>query len=301
MILAAAAITVSASAQQRTAEEYLQRYNMLTERLGLDGVGVETIVQNWEKDFPEDENMLVAKWAYYLTKSATTEVVSMDKEKYLGSAPVLSLKDSLGNNVNYFQKITFDDDLFAQASQAIDQAIKQNPLNLDYRVKKIETLIAYEGDSPDMAGTAVRSLIDYNYTSKPQWVYDGGAATVEDFENSVQDFCYSFYNMGTPSAYEAFRNTAQKMIDYKSRNVVFQDDLGSYWQVAKQDTKQAMKYYKKVLKTKPDDYTAIKNSVLIARRDKDVKSEKKYLQMLAKYAPTDIEKESARVRLQALK
>ena len=300
-IIAALMLALPVFAQQRTAEEYLQRYNMLSGRLGVDGVGIETLIQNWEKDFPEDENMLMAKWTYYLSKSVSTEIVTMDKEKYLGNAPVVTLKDSLGNNVNYFQRNVFDDDMFAEASQALDQAIKINPLNLKYRVEKITALIIYEGDSPDMASSAVRSLIDYHYTSKPQWTYDAEPVTQTDFEEAIQDFCYSFFQMGSPTGYEAFRATAQKMIDYKSKNIAFQNDMGSYCQVVTQDYKQALKYYGKVLKAQPDDYTAIKNSVLIARKQKNVKNEKKYLAMLAQYSPDEIERSSAKVRLQSLK
>lgn len=300
-ILAAAAIALPALAQQRTAEEYLQRYNMLAGRLGADGVGIETLIQNWEKDFPEDENMLMAKWVYYLSKSVSTEVVVMDKEKYLGNVPVVTLKDSLGNNVNYFQKNVFDDEMYALASQALDQAIKQNPLNLRYREEKISALIVYEGDSPDMASAAVRSLIDYHYTSKPQWNYDSEPVSQTDFEETIQNFCYNFFQMGSPTGYEAFRATAQKMIDYKSKNVVFQNDLGSYYQVVKQDNKQALKYYTKVLKADPKNYSAIKNCVLISRKQKNVKSEKKYLALLAEHSPDELERTTAKARLQALK
>ena len=77
------------------------------------------------------------------------------------------------------------------------------------------------------------------------------------------------------------------------------DNMGSYYLVAENDSKTAMKYYSKVLKKAPDDYTAIKNSVLIARKQKNTKMEKKYLEKLAGIS-TGQEKLAAEARLKLL-
>ena len=289
-----------ASAQQ-SEQDFLQRYNTLAGRLGAAGVGIETLLENWEEAYPDDLNMLKAKWSYYFTKSQSTTIEAMDRDKYLGEAPTLSLQDSLGKTVNYFQKTVFDDEMFGLATAALEKASKLAPDDLELHVGRIAGLIAYEAESPDMAKAAVRSLIDYNYLSKPSWTFGGEAMDQEDFEGEIQEICFSFYNIGSPASYEAFRETAQKMIDYKCKNVVFQNDIATYYQVYKDNPKEALKRYAKVLKSVPDDYTAIKNSVLIARRTNDKKNEKKYLTLLAKYAPTETEKAQAQARLSALK
>ena len=289
-----------ASAQQ-SEQDFLQRYNTLAGRLGAAGVGIETLIENWEEAYPDDLNMLKAKWSYYFTKSQSTTIEAMDRDKYLGEAPTLSLQDSLGKTVNYFQKTVFDDEMFGLATAALEKASKLAPDDLELHVGRIAGLIAYEAESPDMAKAAVRSLIDYNYLSKPSWTFGGEAMDQEDFEGEIQEICFSFYNIGSPASYEAFRETAQKMIDYKCKNVVFQNDIATYYQVYKDNPKEALKRYAKVLKSVPDDYTAIKNSVLIARRTNDKKNEKKYLTLLAKYAPTETEKAQAQARLSALK
>ena len=301
LLILSLALCAGAFAQQRTAEEFLQRYNTVSSRLGADGVGIETLITEWEAAYPEDINMLQAKWAYYYTKAATTTIVAMDQEKYLGEPPVLTLKDSLDRDVNYFQKIVFDDEMFGTATQAMDQAIKLDPLNLELRLAKLTALLTYEGDSPDLTSQGLKSLIDYHYHSHPAWVFSGDPVTQEEFEESVQQYCYDFYRIGTPTSFEAFREAAQKMIDYKSKNVVFQNDVATYYQTYKDNPKEALKRYAKVLKAVPDDYTAIKNSVLIARKTNDKKNEKKYLALLAKYAPTENERLSAQARLSVLK
>lgn len=62
-----------------------------------------------------------------------------------------------------------------------------------------------------------------------------------------------------------------------------------------------MKYYAKTLKLAPDNYGAIKNCVLAARKLGNTKLEKKYLQMLVRVSPDDMEKTAANIRLEALK
>ena len=69
--------------------------------------------------------------------------------------------------------------------------------------------------------------------------------------------------------------------------------------IAKGDYKAALKQYAKVLKKDPSNYTAIKNSVLAARKMGNVKSEKKYLQMLVEHGPEN-EKLTAQGRLNKL-
>lgn len=294
------AVCLMASAQQ-SAQDFLQRYSTLVGRVGSAGVGVETLLENWEEAYPEDLNMLKAKWIYYFTKAQSTSLEIMDRDRYLGEAPALSLTDSLGNDVKYFQVTTFDDEMVGLATQALEKASKIAPNDLELHVGKISGLLSYEGESPDMAKAAIRSLIDYNYLSKPSWTFGDEPVTQEEFEGEIQELCYSFYKIGSPASYEAFREIAQKMIDYKCKNVVFQNDIATYYQVYKDNPKEALKRYQKVLKSVPDDYTAIKNSVLIARKTGNKKDEKKYLALLAKYAPTEVERAQAQARLSAMK
>ena len=68
----------------------------------------------------------------------------------------------------------------------------------------------------------------------------------------------------------------------------------------KKEFKTALKYYDKVLKKHPDDYTAAQNGMLAARRMKNLKLEKKYLTLIAKYGP-ETERIQAQARLDAMK
>lgn len=290
------------SAQTKTPQkDYLDRYQLLVSKLGAAGVGIETLLQRWEKDYPEDTDMLLGKFSYYLTKSQSSSIEVIDAQKYLGDTPALTLKDSLGRDVNYFQVINYDDELFGKATQAIEKAIELNPDRLDLRLFKISSLIGYEKDSPDMALAGLKALIDYNGHSNPVWEYPGVESSEDLFPSVMQEYCYAFFKIGTPHCFEAFKELSEKMLAYYPGNPVYMTNIGSYYLVFKHDSKSALKMYNKVLKKNPDDYTAIKNCVLLARSDKNAKLERKYLPMLVRVTPDETEKASAQARLDALK
>ena len=298
-LLLSAAPFLAAFAQD-SAEAFKSRYDALVRRVGYDGVGVETNLDRWERAFPDDPDMLTARFNFYLLKSVSTEVRPMKKDRFMGERPVLVLKDSLGADVNYFQETVYSDSLFALASQALDRAVKLRPDRLDYRFSKISALMGYEKESPDMATSALSALIDYDRTEHPAWKYGDEPAEDGVFESCVQDVCASLYAIGSPASYESFRTVSEKMLKSDPKNTLFLSNIGTYYFVAKGDYKSARKYYDKVLKADPANYTAIKNSVLMARRDNNVKLEKKYLPMLAKYGADEGEKAAAQARLQAL-
>lgn len=297
--LALAAFT-SVMGQQRTQKEYLDRYNLLVSKLGTTGVGIETLLDNWEKDYPDDIEMLSGKFIYYFSKSQSNSVEKMDRTKYLGQDPILTLKDSLGTPVNYFQVTNYDDELFGKAVSCIDKAIQLNPDRLDFRQARISALTAYEGESPDMATSSLKALIDYNASQRPKWEYPGASVDQNFFDGVIQEFCYTFFRYASPACQQAFKDISEKMVSYYPKDVLFLDNLGSYYLVVARDDKTAMKYYNKVLKLNPGDVTAIKNTVILARNSKNVKLEKKYLPLLIKYSDSESEKVAAERRLDSL-
>lgn len=286
---------------QTSAQEYFSRYALLVNKLGPDGVGIETLVKRWEADFPDDVDMLCAKYNYYSSKSQHSEVVVKDQDKYLGAAPVLSLKDSTGKDVHYFTETIYDDEMYGIATQALDKAIRLRGDDVSLRLTKITSLLGYEKESPDMATQALRSLIDYNCTAHPVWKYGDELFLEDDFLGTMSDYCYYLFRVASPGSFEAFKSVSEKLLSYYPKNTDFLNNVGSYYLVARKDYKTALKYYGKTLKLDPDNYAAVKNCVLAARKSGNAKLEKKYLQMLVRLSPDEREKQSAQVRLDAMK
>ncbi len=286
---------------QSVSEDFRTRYQNLVKHVGVSGLGVETLLDRWEQATPDDPDMLKARSDFYLDKSRTVKLVIKDAERHLGQKPYLTLKDTLDRNVNYFEESFYEDSLFALSSQAIDKAIRLYPDRLDLRFDKVTALTAYEKDSPDMAYSALAGLIDYNAVAHPSWTIDGQSVDAQTFEAAIQEYCFAFYAIGTPASYEAFLKLSEKMLSYNPKSTLFLTNVGTYYLIAKDDNKKALKYYRKVLKLDPENYTAVKNCIILARKEKDTSLEKKYLPVLIKISDDEREKASAQTRLQALK
>lgn len=286
---------------QETKEDYLRRYNNLVDRVGPDGLGVETLLKKWEADWPEDPNQMLARFSFCFTRCQQSRIIPLEQDRYLGNAPLLPMKDSLGKTVNYFEVIDYDDALFAEANAAIGKAIATSQNRLDWQMVKISALMAYEKEKPEMTLQELKALATFHYTRKPDWVHEQlGTVTEEQFEAFMQDYCAALFRMNTPTSLEAFRAFSEHLLTYSKDNPLFLDNLGSYYLV-KKDYKKARKYYDQVLKKHPDDMTALKNSILMARSAKDVKLEKKYLALMAANGESETDRASAQARLDAYK
>lgn len=250
-------------AAQENAADIKAEYERQVRYVGLAGVGVETIINRWEAAAPEDPEVHVARFNYWLTKSAAaSSVITRPQKRYLGNDPVMTLKDSLGRDVYYFEDVNYDDEAFGEALKAIDRAIELNPQEISYRFGKITSIMDYEKESPDMTAAEIFSLIDDYQAGGEGWTYAGETLTQELFCQGISEYCYRFFRTASPASYEYFLEISEKMNKLYPDEVVFIDNIGSYWQV-NGDSRKALRYYRKALKIDPEDYAANNNIRLI--------------------------------------
>lgn len=284
-VFAALVLSVAASAQSI---DYLRRYNLLLDRVGPAGVGMETLIENWGKAEPESIEMLQARFFFLLTKAQGSEVVSRKESKFLGLTPVLTLKDSLGTDVHYYEVIKYEEGLFVDAVESLQQAISISPDRLDLRFLMANTYMSYERENIDLTLSNIMGLVHDYMSSGKKWLYQPDFASEpeevdkEQFADMMKDYCYSFYTLATPSSYDAFLKLSERMNSYFKKDADFIGNIGSYHHVVKQDYKTALKYYDKAIKLQPDNTSLINNALIAARKMNNAKLEKKYRKMLEK-------------------
>ena len=165
--------------------------------------------------------------------------------------------------------------LFGEAMKVLDERIAAQPDELRWRYMKITALSAYEKESPDMAAAELRQLISRDASARPAWTLDGEPAGTDIFQQGVGEYCAQFFETGSAGSYEYFREISELMSKRFPKNPVFIDNIGSYWLVAKNNDKQAVKFYKKALKIDPSDAAATRNLQIIERRQAAAKAKSK--------------------------
>ncbi len=280
--LIAVLMTAAIPALAQSSQDFLRKYNLLVSQVGPGGVGVETLIDNWAKADQDNADMLTARFNCYLSKAQSTDILARETKRYLGQDPVLTLQDSTGTPVYYYQVLRYDDELFGEAIKAMDRAAAVYPGRLEFRFMKINAYVSYERESPDMALANLLSLVEEYGKGGNKWTFDGEKVDDVVFAQAMQEYCISFHTLATPSSYEAFRKLSEVMLDLFPAEHVFRSNIGTYHLLVRKDYKTALKYYGQVLKKVPDDYTSIANSLIAARQMNNRKLEKKYNDMLQK-------------------
>lgn len=279
---ALAALVLVCTALPAQSVDWQKKYERQVKAVGLSGVGVETILDSWGAADSSSVDYLAARYAFWFDKSHSLVVEAHDSPRYLGMEPMLELSDSSkSNTVWYYQVDSFDDELFGRALRYLDKAASAMPAELEYRVWKVSALMLYEKESPDMTLGLILSLIDEDRSTGQKWLYQGEEQDRNFFDGLIQEFCWNLFNLGTPQAREAFLKVSEKMLSYDRKSPVFMANVGSYLMSVK-EYKKALKQFDKVLKLDPDNDTAIRNCVTIARILRDDKLKSKYNPMLSR-------------------
>ena len=279
---ALAALVLVCTALPAQSVDWQKKYERQVKAVGLSGVGVETILDSWGAADSSSVDYLAARYAFWFDKSHSLVVEAHDSPRYLGMEPMFELSDSSkSNTVWYYQVDSFDDELFGRALRYLDKAAAAMPAELEYRVWKVSALMLYEKESPDMTLGLIISLIDEDRSTGQKWLYQGEEQDRDFFDGLIQEFCWNLFNLGTPQAREAFLKVSEKMLSYDRKSPVFMANVGSYLMSVK-EYKKALKQFDKVLKLDPDNDTAIRNCVTIARILRDDKLKSRYNPMLSR-------------------
>ena len=100
-----------------------------------DTIGQEKLLAQWESKKPNDPELYVAYYNFYVQKSMK-EIVGLEQKPKGGNS--LELKDSTGKIAGYMNDIVvYDDNYLKNGFDYIDKGIRMFPNRLDMRFGKI--------------------------------------------------------------------------------------------------------------------------------------------------------------------
>lgn len=299
LVLMGALLALQPVSAQLSSAEYKEKYDRQVRAVGYAGLGVETILEHWGNVHPDDPDMLEGRFFFDLTRARSTKMLRSPKAKYMGREPVMTLKDSTGTPVYFYEEEFYADSLFACAIRHLDRAAALRPEEFLYRSHLLNALIAKEKEEPVLSVEELDALIGHDKATRPKWTFRGQATEPEFFADVVQDYCRLYYDIGTPKSYAAMRRISERMIKLYPARLEFQTNMGAYWRTAENNPKKALAVYKKVLAKDKDNYQAAKNGFLTARSIDDRKMQKTCLETLVRVSPQESERLSAEALLKS--
>jgi len=301
-ILSAIAVLLAVlpAAAQLSREEYKDKYDRQVRAVGYAGLGVETILDRWGNVYPDDCDMLEGRFFFDLTRARSSKTLRSPKARYMGREPLMTLKDSLGAPVYFYEEEFYEDSLFNSALGYMGRAAELRPEEFLYRAHMLNSIIQKEKEEPVMSVEELDALISYDKACSPSWTYRSQPAGESFFPDAVQDYCSLYFEIGSPKSYAAMRRISERMIKLYPNRLEFLSNMGMYWKVAENNPKKALAVYKKVLSKDRDNYQAAKNGFTVARSLKDTKFQKTCLETVARVSPSESERMSAESILKAM-
>ena len=172
-----------AMAQTESIEQIYKRYDILTEAEEPDTAAIRVLIEDWEKDSPNDADLFYLRFFYQSSKI-------IQEGRNLSVSPQ-KMGDYMGLQfVKDFQPGAFD-----SAFEILDEGIAKYPNRLDLRLNRVYTLfISHENDR---ALETLLQTISYSKRIKENWLVRHDLPLedrFEEFELYMNEEIGSFWN-----------------------------------------------------------------------------------------------------------
>lgn len=260
-------------------QDFKTRFKVLFDK--NDVAGQEKLLQTWEKSNPDDPELYVSYFNFYLNKSRK-ETVSLNSVPASGDEIKITKKDS-EKAVAYLGSSTkFEKNDFGKALAYLDKGIEKFPNRLDMRFGKIAAF-GLTKDYKSLTDEIVET-IDYSNLNKNQWLWKNGEALKEPekfFLSSIQDYFVQVYDSGDDNV-EYLKPIPVAVLKYYPDSVENLSNLAIY-HTLKKDYDNALISLLKAEKLAPTDFVVIGNIAWAYYLKGDKVNSLKYYELLKKY------------------
>lgn len=235
-------------------------------------------LEAWEQEAPDDPELLVAYFNFYVNK-ARKEVVALTTTPLDGEA--LVLKDSTGKDAGFLgSQIVLDPEWVEKGISKINQGIELYPERLDMRFGKIHML--GEIQAWERFTSNILDAIRYGYTHEHAWTWSNGVAQEDPetfFLSSIQDYILTLYNTEDDSLLANVRTIAQEVLINKPDHVVSLSNV-SVTYLLTEKYKEAIEVLLKAEEIDPTDGIVLSNIAFAYRQQGDIPNSIKYYEKM---------------------
>jgi tetratricopeptide (TPR) repeat protein len=218
-----------------------------------------THLQMWENDEPNNPEMFIAYFNYFIDRNKFSGV-SIDKEQK-GNGPTMELTDSQsGEIVGYINgSVQYNTDDILTAVNYLNRGLEITPNRLDMHFGKIHILneIKYY----KMAGDALFSSLEISKKINNKWLWSDNEE-IEDgksfFINNIQDYYGLWLNTNEKEAYDQIKLCTEKQIELYPENIQAYNILAIYY-LSDRQFQEGLKYLLQAEKINSSDCIVLIN------------------------------------------
>ena len=265
--------------QSISAQDFKTQFKILFNKQDI--AGQEKLLQTWEKSNPEDPELYVSYFNFYINKSRS-ETISLTT-KPISKESVTLTKENDEKAVAYIgSRVSFNKVDFDKGISYINKGIEKFPNRLDMRFGKVFALgqiLDYKGFTNEII-----KAIDYSDVNKNQWLWIDNKAVNEPKKfmlSAVQDYVAQLYDAGDENA-ENIKIIAENVLKYYPDSVENLSNLAIFYMI-KKDYDNALIFLLKAEKLSPTDFIVLNNIAFCYYNKKDKANAIKYYELVIKY------------------
>ncbi len=264
-------------------QNFNQQFNSLFDK--KDVAGQEKLLAQWNSTNPNDPELYVAYYNFYVRQSMK-EVVGLENQPKGGHS--LEMKDSTGKVAGYMNDlIEYDTSYLNKGFEYIDKGIKMFPNRLDMRFGKIYMLgqiMNFEAFTNEILKT-----IDYSKSNANAWLWTDNKPQ-DDAKlfmlSAIHEYVLQLYNTEDDKLLDNMKRICETVLKYYPDHVESLSDLSIVYLINK-DYDRALEVLLKAEKFAPTDFIVLNNIALAYMRKDDKVNALKYYRKVLKYGDTD--------------
>ncbi|MEO8146949.1 MAG: tetratricopeptide repeat protein [Bacteroidia bacterium] len=265
--------------QSAAGQDFKQQFDDLCKK--KDTAGEEKLLAQWQDKKPNDPELYVAYYNFYVQKSMK-EMIGLEQQQKGENS--LELKDSAGKVAGYMNDmVVYDDKYLRKGFEYIDKGIAMFPNRLDMRFGKIYILGKNE-NYKDFTDEIIKT-IEYSNKNKNAWLWTDNKPQDEPKQfmlSAIQDYILQLYDTGDDTLLDNMKGISEAVLKYYPDHVESLSDLSIVYMLNKEYDK-ALEQLLKAEKIAPTDCIVLNNIAEAYKRKGDNANAITYYEKILKH------------------